>query len=73
MHIINPMIQYYHFNVDVNQLLVDEEWLLDSITNDFQYVLPKELLAKMLNGECVHYHLLIKCSLSIPTWWQFNW
>ena len=41
------MIQYYHFNVDLNQLLCHEQCLLDSIMNDFQYVYPKELLAKI--------------------------
>ena len=41
--VVDPAIQYYNFNIDVNQLSYHEKHLLNLITNDFKDVFPKEL------------------------------
>jgi hypothetical protein len=41
--VVDPAIQYYNFNIDVNQLPCHEQRLLNLIIKDFKDVFPKEL------------------------------
>ena len=67
--VVDPTIQYYNFNIDVNQLSYHEQHLLNLITNDFKDDFRKELpprLPPMHNVDHKMDLILSVAPVSIP-------